>query len=576
MQDRFVLKRSHSTLSSLRHLRTQILALSGLKPVLYDCCKDSCVCFAGPFADLTACPDCGAPRKTSAGAPQNTFEFLPPIPQFRALFCDPEACKAMQYWHNYSEDPSKISDIFGGKRYQELRHTQVEVDGVRQPFKFFEDHHEVALGVSADGMCPFKKRKKSCWPLILVNYNLPPEERTHVDNLICVGVIPGPKSPTNMSSFLWPLIEQLLELATGVTTVDILSKELFLMRAHLLAIFGDIPAISKLLEFLGHNACFPCRFCMIMSIRGFTSSGGSHLYCPLHRTEAPLFDPFNLPLRTHEATIQKGFEILEAPTDAARTRLATGSGVKGISALSRVPSVSVPISFPIDIMHMIFLNLFPQLMDIWTGHFHELDQGSEQYLIDKELWKALGETIGASGATIPSLFGCCVPNLALPSHGNANAEAWNMFGLYIAPYLLQRRFRKPKYYRHFVSLIKLLKQATSYDLPRAEIPALREGITEWIQDFEGYYYQYNPNRMEVCTVNIHYLLHLVDAIEQLGLPGGYWSFLMERFCSLVGFVVKSRRFPFENISRNIRDQMQLKVLRHLYGSHGSLGFLREN
>ncbi|KAG8759066.1 hypothetical protein FRC12_009857 [Ceratobasidium sp. 428] len=151
-----------------------------------------------------------------------------------------------------------------------------------------------------------------------------------------------------------------------------------------------------------------------------------------------------------------------------------------------------------------------------------------------------------------------------------------MFGLYIAPYLLRRRFRKPKYYRHFVSLIKLLKQVTSYDLPRAEIPALREGIVEWIQDFERYYYQNNPNRMEVCTVNIHYLLHLVDAIEQLGPPGGYWLFLMERFCSLVGSVVKSWWFPFENISRNIRDRMQLKILRHLYGSHGSLGFLRES
>ncbi|KAG9121234.1 hypothetical protein FRC07_002902, partial [Ceratobasidium sp. 392] len=32
MQDRFVLKRSHSSLSSLQHLRTRILALSGLKP----------------------------------------------------------------------------------------------------------------------------------------------------------------------------------------------------------------------------------------------------------------------------------------------------------------------------------------------------------------------------------------------------------------------------------------------------------------------------------------------------------------------------------------------------------------
>lgn len=80
--------------------------------------------------------------------------------------------------------------------------------------------------------------------------------------------------------------------------------------------------------------------------------------------------------------------------------------------------------------------------------------------------------------------------------------------------------------------------------------------------------------MQTCTVNVHYLLHVADCIEYLGPVWCYWSFPMERFCSFVGGVVKSRRFPFENISRRIRDTAQLQVIRHLYGLHDKLSFLK--
>jgi hypothetical protein len=218
MQDRFCLKESHADLPSLKSLRTRILGLSGLKPQDYECCKNSCYCFAGPFANLTACPECNAPRKNAAGAAQNTYTHMSLISQLRALHCNPETAQAMTYRHEYKQNNDPIQDIFDGDEYNRLRRTHVTIDGKRQPYKFFEDRREVALGLSADGMCPFKRRKHSCWPLILINYNLPPDQRTHIENIICVGVIPGPKSPKSLTSYLWPLIEELLELAAGTTS----------------------------------------------------------------------------------------------------------------------------------------------------------------------------------------------------------------------------------------------------------------------------------------------------------------------------------------------------------------------
>ncbi|KAH7335740.1 hypothetical protein B0J17DRAFT_729521 [Rhizoctonia solani] len=188
-------------------------------------------------------------------------------------------------------------------------------------------------------------------------------------------------------------------------------------------------------------------------------------------------------------------------------------------------------------MHMIFINLIPQMVDIWTGNFNGMDQGSESYSIDIALFKILGEIIESSGSTMPTSYGCRVPNISLPHHGNATAEAW--------------------------SILRISRTMSS----------IREGFIKWVQDYEQYYYQYSFNRMQTCTVNIHYLLHVADCIQHLGPVWCYWLFPMERFCSFVGGVVKSRRFPFENIARRIRDTAQLQVIRHLYGSHDTLSFL---
>lgn len=484
IQDTFCMKTSHTDLPSLKQLRTRTQSLAGLKPVNYDCCKNSCTCFCGPFAHLTACPECNTPRKNRAGGPFNTFQYMPYIPQIQPFFYDPETAMAMLYRHTFNFNDGLYRDIFHGRRYRDLQCKYVVIDGVKQPYKYFQDSRELALGISTDGMCPFKKRKKSCTPIIVINYNLPPEIRTHIDNIICVGVIPGPKAPKNMSSYLWPLIEELLELAAGVTTVDILTQKLFSLRAHLIAAFGDIPAITKLLEFIGHNGRYPCRFCLILAIQGVTSNGGTHLYCPLHRHGTLSVDPLNLPLRTHIKSLRQGFQVLRAPTENARSNLASECGIKGVSSLARLSSISIPGSFPVDIMHMIWINLIPQLVKLWTNEFNQLGEGVESYAIHSTLWQAIGAITEASGATIPSSFGCRVPNVAKPGH--STAESWSIFATQLAPSLLRRRFRNPKYYHHFVQLIKLVNKCTSFSMLRTELPAIRQGFAKWVQDYEQY------------------------------------------------------------------------------------------
>jgi hypothetical protein len=173
----------------------------------------------------------------------------------------------MQYRSKHEDDPTKITDIFDGTHYCSLRETFITIGDEELPTWFFSDPRDVALGLSTDGFGPFKRRTKTAWPIILFNYNLPPKERFLKRNIISIGVIPGPKKPCDFDSFLWPLVQELLQLEIGLSAFDAITKVVFTLHAYLIIVFGDIPVVSMVMRMKGHNAIYPCRMCTIKGVR---------------------------------------------------------------------------------------------------------------------------------------------------------------------------------------------------------------------------------------------------------------------------------------------------------------------
>lgn len=82
-----------------------------------------------------------------------------------------------------------------------------------------------------------------------------------------------------------------------------MTKEDFLLKAHIISCSGDIPALSKILNLSGHNAIKGCRFC---HIEGTLSN--KHIYYPL--PTQPTYNNVDLPQqRTHNETYQKALSI---------------------------------------------------------------------------------------------------------------------------------------------------------------------------------------------------------------------------------------------------------------------------
>ncbi|KAJ8502508.1 hypothetical protein ONZ45_g11699 [Pleurotus djamor] len=244
LSDEDLLRRTHRP-----HIRTYPYAfLAAYKPKPYDCCINVCCCYTGSYAKLTACPFCKEPRRTADDRPRKQFNYMPLIPRLRAYFQNPEMVEKMRYRGDYQPDPSKVTDVMDGAHYQKLCDTNVVIDGIPRSYKFFSSWRDLLLGLSTDGFAPFRRRKKTCWPLLVYNYNLPPEIRFLLEHVICVGVIPGPKKPKDFDSFAWPLVQELLQLMIGVKAFDVVAKELFSLRAYLALGFGDMPAVSFMIR----------------------------------------------------------------------------------------------------------------------------------------------------------------------------------------------------------------------------------------------------------------------------------------------------------------------------------------
>jgi hypothetical protein len=421
----------------------------------------------------------------------------------------------MKYRAAHQHVPGTTTDVFDGSHYRSLREQQVELHGRRLTRRYFDDHRDIALGLSSDGFAPFKKRKYAAWAFILFNYNLPPDTRFHLRNILALGAV-GPRKPVDADSFLWPAIQELLRLLVGVRAFDILTSEIFLLRAFLLLVFGDIPAISFLMNVKGHLGVSPCRMCKIIGLRIPGARGTSH-YFPLVRSSHPdvkadpqaikAFDANNLPLRTHDEMIRQANEIQSATTNIAARDLSIAYGIKGTSILSCLSSISFPLSFPYDFMHLIWENVVQNLVLLWTGQYKGLDQGSELYEIPKSVWEAIGAATRSSGSSIPSAYGCRIPDVAKHS-GYYSADMWSFWTIYIGPVVLRRRFQRPKYYAHFVRLVQLLCICLQFEITDANIEDVRVGFVQWVQEYEQYVTY--PKR---CTPHTHITCQNILSIQ---------------------------------------------------------------
>lgn len=226
-------------------------------------CVNDCLLFRREYKDMDNCPKCGNSRwkvnkstkVIKKGVPAKVLRYSPVIPRFRRMFRCEKMAENLR-WHF----DQKSSD---GKMRHPVDSTTWDLVNNKWE-SFAAEPRNLRLGLSTDGFNPFSmlSSKYSCWPVMLMTYNLPPSLCMQKENIMLTLLIPGPKQPGNdIDIYLQPLIEDLQLLwSGGVEAYDAFSKSIFNLKAILLWAINDFPAYGNLAGCYtkGKQACPLC------------------------------------------------------------------------------------------------------------------------------------------------------------------------------------------------------------------------------------------------------------------------------------------------------------------------------
>ena len=108
--------------------------------------------------------------------------------------------------------------------------------------------------MNIDWFQPYKHTPYSLGAIYFVILNLPRSVRFHGDNVMLVGLIPGPtEPPLHVNTYLRPIIEDLQQLDIGIHMNDA-TRYGNNYRFRLLGCSSDLPATRKLGGFLSFHA----------------------------------------------------------------------------------------------------------------------------------------------------------------------------------------------------------------------------------------------------------------------------------------------------------------------------------
>jgi hypothetical protein len=378
-------------------------------------------------------------------------------------------------------------------------------------------------------------------------------------------IIPGPKKPKDINSFLRPLVDELIALENGqVTAVDADTGKEFILRAHVLIVTGDGPATAEAMGMKSPgNAYRPCRMCTIKGVKR-EDVRQSPYYVP--HTSYSFENP---PIRTN---LRSDIEIVETANDDESRKL---SGIKGKSELLRLRSIHFPRSFPGDIMHCVLQNITPLLFQLWNrtklaiddnkasnSTAHQVRSALPSYYLENDDLDSIGHGLAQSRATIPLSLGHA-PRRIDRHHKGFKAAEWKAWLIHYGPPLLWKHLPET-YLANFRDLGTFYRLATAPVVSIDDVLQIALIARKFVCSYEEIYYRNEPARLPVCTINIHSILHFADWITDCGPACYFWQFPMERFCGIIKPMARSKSKLDTSVANGV---VMAEHLNHLPFAH---------
>lgn len=245
----------------------KIIAKLGLRYDKIHVCPNNCQLYRNDKKDHDFCSKCGASRwkgkadntiltkkERRKAAPNKVMRYFPIKPRLKRLFLHKETARLTR-WH----DEERTKD--GALRHPADSEIWNAINTQHPDFAL--DSRNMRFGLATDGFNPYGKCNSthSCWPVVLVPYNLPPWLCMKASSLMLTLIITGYPGK-DFHTFMQPVYDELNELFDiGMPTYDASRDEVFQLRAILLYTVSDYPGAGILAQFSTNSqlGCLSCE-----------------------------------------------------------------------------------------------------------------------------------------------------------------------------------------------------------------------------------------------------------------------------------------------------------------------------
>ena len=466
--------------------------------------------------------------KTASGkqilAPIKVFCYKSITQAIQQLVQQSGMLKLFNQWRNRKVPIGVMADVYDGSVWNSF----LKINGQ----DFLSDRYSLGLLINVDWFQPYKHVSYSVGAIYIAILNFPRRLRFRRENMILIGIIPGPHEPSlHINSFLEPLVQDLLKLWKGIEMPT--TEGIHTIRAALLCNSSDIPATRKVGGFVGHAALKGCSRCL----KSFPTQNFGE------KADYSGFDRSVWPPRTKEDHQKKGMEWKHANTLTSRQRIEREDGVR-FTELLRLRYFDTVRFSVVDPMHNVLLGTAKLMVSIWK----------ENGLITSHDFEKI--QVRVNHFVTPPDTGR-IPHKIASGFSSFTADQWKNWTTIFSLVVLKCTLPE-EHYRCWSLFVQSCHLLCSRAISNAKLLELDRLLICFCKTFQQLY------GAKSCTPNLHLHCHLKDCIHDFGPPNAFWLFGCERLNGLLGSVPTNHR------------EIEIQLMRKFSSSQQALQSLGSN
>lgn len=480
----------------------------------------------------------------------------------RALFNNFETASKLRSRDRLLQESLKIVDAacrsysdFGNSENHQHHH---------QTLGLFQDCRDMAFAISTDGAQLTMKKHSNTWLVILILLGLPADLRYKSSQVFVCMSIPGPNSPWDVESFLYPLFQLMVQASEGIWMWDAIESSYFVHRAYIVLVLGDMLGSAKLSGMAGHSAIYGDRFSMVRGAKaGPNGSKAKAQYYPIfnhdvittYNCDRPQYDINNLPIRTEQEYWDTITQLANAKSGREREHIVKRTGVLRLSLAASSKALIPYKSYPIDPFHLFYENCAPHFWDMWT---------SDKNVTEKVFFKQanqLGKLVEAASKSLPPALCGPIRNIYTKRQSQYKIYEWMaLVHWYIVPIGLE--LGMDWFVMSNFALFSRIVEFAMTPIPRTphELTELQNLVNKFLEDFEKIYLNNDPNNISRLRLCIFQLVHVPSHIKWHGSIRIGSQATIERSIGELGGQIRSKKLPFEDLANIIFYREIIKIL----------------